>query len=209
MSEERFEELLKEAARQYNEPPKVAKDEMWHRIARERRRDHAEQSTSIIRSPWLLRIVAAAAVLLFGIGIGRMTLRQDAEQEVAEIKQDLRRENAQMLYDLAAAPYLTRAETLLTQYSASSCDGEDRLEIGGWAGSLLTETRLLLDSPAGKESDLGFLLQDLELVLMQIRQSSSKGNDEECQLVRESMKDSSILTRLRAKIPAGQTPAGV
>lgn len=72
MTEERFEEMLREAARQYNDPPPTPRDEIWRRIesARQpgRKRVRPLQPRPLQRMPWWLGIAAA---LLVGIGIGR------------------------------------------------------------------------------------------------------------------------------------------
>ena len=66
--------LVQAGARDYNRPAAVPRDEMWERIraARERDRAHARPAFIFSRSRWLLGAVAAAAVLMIGIALGRL-----------------------------------------------------------------------------------------------------------------------------------------
>lgn len=57
---------------------------------------------------------------------------------------------------------------LLTAFRVEARGGRLDPSISEWATEFLTETRLLLDSPAGDDLRLRTLLQELELVLAQI-----------------------------------------
>jgi len=61
MMHDRFEERLRDAARDYHTPPPVPRDEMWAEIAARR---EAER-TRVVR-PWMRWGMAAAAVLVLG-----------------------------------------------------------------------------------------------------------------------------------------------
>ena len=69
----KFEQWLKDAAKAYHSPLPTPREEIWKRIEDGRRHKHV-----IELRPWMRWVVAAAAVLLLGIGIGRWTAHQPA-----------------------------------------------------------------------------------------------------------------------------------
>ncbi len=107
-------------------------------------------------------------------------------------------------YQLATEQHLQDAEALLTSFSLESRDERMNSQFAGWAKGLLSNTRLLLDSPAGDDPRRAKLLQDLELVLAQIVQLSPDAPVAERELVQGSIQNGMVMTRLRTAIPAGQ-----
>ncbi|MEP6858955.1 MAG: hypothetical protein ABI994_11245, partial [Gemmatimonadales bacterium] len=76
-------------------------------------------------------------------------------------------------YQLTAVRHLSEAEALLTSFRArSTSDQQMDAQLGAWARDLLSNTRLLLDSPVANDPQRRPLLEDLELVLVQIVQLS-------------------------------------
>jgi hypothetical protein len=209
MTGKRFEELMEEAAREYNAPPETPRQDIWAAVKLERDRDEFRNHSQGFRMRHLWTVVAAAAILLIGIAMGRMSIRENAEIRLAEIERNLEERNRQDLYEMAATTMLSRTETMLTQYRSGTLSGYSSTRIAAWAGSLLMETRLLMDSPAGEDPEFVSLLQDLELVLARIQQVESRDSIEERGRVTRSLEEGSIISRLRAKIPAGEDRTGV
>ena len=101
---------------------------------------------------------------------------------------------------LAAAQTLAQAELLLAAYRTD--DTADTQQLGRWAREVLASTRLLLDSRAARDPQLGMLLQDLELVLMQIAQLSGAPMDTtERELLDRMLRDRELLPRIRSAVP--------
>jgi hypothetical protein len=105
-------------------------------------------------------------------------------------------------YQFATQQHLKDAETLLTSFTLESRDERMNTQFAGWAKGLLSNTRLLLDSPAGDDPRRAKLLQDLELVLAQIVQLSPEAPAADRELVQGSIQNGLVMTRLRAAIPA-------
>jgi hypothetical protein len=103
--------------------------------------------------------------------------------------------------------HLSRAEALLTSFEADTRAGRQDEQMHVWAGDLLSSTRLLLDSPAGRDPRMRPLLEDLELVLAQIRQAA-EGRAAERGMVVEGIDARGVLPRIRTAIPAGPVPVG-
>jgi len=83
MMDEEFDELLRDAAATYNPPPEPPRDAMWAAISKARDAEGVVPIVAPRRTPrWLQTAVAAAAVLLVGIAIGRFTGRTDAPSAV-------------------------------------------------------------------------------------------------------------------------------
>jgi len=108
-------------------------------------------------------------------------------------------------YTVAAAQHLTEAEAMLTAFKGDLSQGRMDSEISAWGRDLLSNTRLLLDSPAGKDPARRKLLQDLELVLVQIVQLSPKSSARDRDLIKGALTDDQVLTRLRTAIPVKGT----
>ena len=113
--------------------------------------------------------------------------------------------NSSQVYTVATARHLADAEVLLTSFTLGSRDASMNRNFAEWAKGLLSNTRLLLDSPAGEDPRRARLLQDLELVLAQIVQLAPDARAEDRQLVEGSIENGQVMTRLRTAIPAGSS----
>ncbi|HTT68014.1 MAG TPA: hypothetical protein VMF70_08300 [Gemmatimonadales bacterium] len=189
-------ERLREAARAYHAPPTAPRQEMWAAIAAELERRRAARR-NLRRLRWGL---ALAATLVLGIGLGRLgwmaAPRTGASTAAAP-------GTFSAPYRLAAAQYLARTEVLLTGFRAESRGRRLDPQFVASARDLLTTTRLMLDSPVGRDAELRSLLQDLELVLAQITQLRGEaGRQDDIDLINEGLTQHSVLTRLRAATPA-------
>jgi hypothetical protein len=107
------------------------------------------------------------------------------------------------IYQVATVRHLADAEAMLTSFSLGSRDASTNAQFAEWAKGLLSNTRLLLDSPAGDDPRRAKLLQDLELVLAQIVQLSPNAAAEDRELIQGSIQQGHVMTRLRTAIPAG------
>ena len=159
-------------------------------------------------------------MLVIGIGIGRLLPSDNASttgSKVASAPSEAPRwsqETTEALYLLATRDYLDRTATLLTEFrqaalrpvpemNSSPGDGTVR-----WAGDLLLETRLLLDSPASEDARLRTLLSDLELILAEIVQLTEAASPQEREQLRRSLEERSVFLRLQQVIPAQNRSRG-
>jgi len=199
--ETKFDQWLQDAARTYNVPGPTPREEMWARIQAER----VERGHRVVAlRPWLRWGLAAAAVLLVGIGIGRWTAYQQASQGGTAVAKADSTSNA-LVYQLAATQYLSRTETFLTGFRADLRAG--RVDaFPSQARDLLATSRLLLDSPAANDPRMRALLEDLELVLVQISQLEAGRDRRNADLITQDMDQRSVLPKLRSAIPAGPVP---
>jgi len=107
-------------------------------------------------------------------------------------------------YQLTAVQHLSEAEALLTSFRArSTVDQQMDAQLGAWARQLLSNTRLLLDSPVANDPQRRPLLEDLELVLVQIVQLSPGSTPQDRELIEKTLQQDHVMTRLRTAIPAG------
>lgn len=107
-------------------------------------------------------------------------------------------------YQLTAVRHLSEAEALLTSFRArSTSDQQMDAQLGAWARDLLSNTRLLLDSPVANDPQRRPLLEDLELVLVQIVQLSPGSTSQDRELIEKTLQHDHVMTRLRTAIPAG------
>jgi hypothetical protein len=104
-------------------------------------------------------------------------------------------------YTVATAQHLTEAEAMLTSFKGDLSQGRMDAQIASWGKELLSNTRLLLDSPAARDPVRRKLLQDLELVLVQIVQLSPGASARDRDLIKGALTDDEVLTRLRTAIP--------
>jgi len=173
---------------------------MWAQIQVERAQ--AARRVVVVRR-WVRWGLAAAAVLLVGIGIGRWTADQAANGGTPVASADTT--GRALVYQLAATQYLSRTETFLTGFRADLRTG--RVDaFPGQARDLLATTRLLLDSPAADDPRMQALLEDLELVLVQISQMEAGRDRRNADLITQDMDQRNVLPKLRSAIPAGPVP---
>ncbi|MDB4869237.1 MAG: hypothetical protein JWL97_241 [Gemmatimonadales bacterium] len=107
-------------------------------------------------------------------------------------------------YQLTAVRHLSEAEALLTSFrTRTTADQQMDAQLGSWARELLSNTRLLLDSPVANDPQRRPLLEDLELVLVQIVQLSPGSTPQDRELIEKTLQHDHVMTRLRTAIPAG------
>jgi hypothetical protein len=207
MNDDRFDTKLREAARDYHRPPETPREEMWTAIEAERRRRRTAPRVVVLRPAWRLGI-GIAAVLVLGIAIGRFVRPGTTPAPPTPASVATGRADDDIAYQVAAAQYLSRTETLLAGFRADARTGE-RLDpqFEAQARELLSSTRLLLDSPAGRNPRLKPLLEDLEVVLAQIVFLPASRDTTDVELINQGIDQRSVLTRLRTAMPATSVPA--
>jgi hypothetical protein len=215
MTDDRLDDLLRDAAREYNEPPETPREELWQRIVAARaaeKTDRTQRDPVLpfrrlrhLRPPRPLSWAAGiAALLALGIGLGRLTVDRPAAvpppQPVAVVEAPRVSATA---YRLTTTEHLSQSEAFLTLFRASvRKPGTERLA-SATARQLLATNRLLLDSPAANDARTRLLLQDLELVLAEIAQLSPDPRSRDLQLITDGMEQGGVLSRLRTAVPAG------
>jgi|SRR2546429_1553369 len=203
MTDDRFDERLRDAAQDYHRPPATPREELWRRIAAARA---ARERQVIVLRPALRWGVGIAALLALGVAIGRWSARggESSSSPVVAAGTD---QPSTLAYRVAAAQHLTRTEALLTGFRAASrSPSVPAPQFATQARDLLATTRLMLDSPAARDPRLKGLLEDLELVLAQIAQLPASGNREDIQSINQGLDQHSVLLRLRTANPAGPGP---
>jgi hypothetical protein len=110
-------------------------------------------------------------------------------------------------YAVASARHLQAVQVLLTSYSTEAADTRSDSIVATWARGLLTNTRLLLDSPAARDPQRARLLQDLEVILVQLVQRSPGAAAADRSDVERTLEKTQIIPRLRSALPAG-LPSG-
>lgn len=223
-NDDRFDGWLKEAARDYNRPPAdVPREEMWEVIAAA----GSSSATAISDAPttrrrgparWQVWGMAAAATLVLGIGFGAGRLsksdRLPSNGAVAVIDSGAPEAPAapgapvgggSATYQLATLRHLTDAEAMLTSFQNADQTPNARMDasVQNWARELLTNTRLLLDSPAAEDAQRRHLLEDLELILVQIVQIHGGNTASDRALIDGTINRDQVMTRIRTAIPAG------
>lgn len=204
MNDDRFEQQINEAARDYHRPPETPRDEMWAAIEAERQRRRTAPRIVVLRPVWRWGI-GMAAVLVLGIAIGRRL--QPAADRTQTSAAASTRPGDGLAYQLAAAQVLTRAEIVLTSFRADArTGGRPDSQFLNQARDLLGSTRLLLDSPAGQDPRLKPLLEDLEVILAQIAVLSASRDTADVEIINQGIDQRSVLTRLQTANPAGLAP---
>jgi Putative zinc-finger len=188
-------EVWAEVARRIGAPG-VTLDALDDELALRRRR-------KAVRVPWLRVGTAAAALLALGIGIGRMSKETPALPTATVQAPAPGTAMTSDAYRVAVAQHLDRTEALLTSFRAEAASGQVDAHVGAWADEMLSNTRLLLDSPAAADPRLKGLLEDLELVLAQVAALPRHNENTEVDLARRALDESRVLPRMRTLVPAG------
>jgi hypothetical protein len=108
------------------------------------------------------------------------------------------RKRSTLPYRVAAADLLTRSETFLTMFRTDGGDEALNAQFATWARTLLMQTRLMIDSPAGEDLQMKALLEDLELALVQIVQLGGATDEEETRRIGDGLDDGQLLFKLRS-----------
>ena len=213
MLDDRFDDQLRESARDYNDPPETPREEMWAAIQAKRadgtEAEEAGTERGILpfrsfRSFRSFRLAAGiAALLALGIGLGRLTVRKP-EPVPAPVTVATETPRAKgTAYQIATTEHLSQSEAFLTLFRASLRGGGNERLASATARQLLATNRLLLDSPAASDAKTRLLLQDLELVLAEIAQLSPQPNSRDLDLITEGLEQGGVLSRLRTAVPSG------
>lgn len=193
-----LEPVLQEAAKAYHQPPPTPQHELWLQL----------QHARAIRRPQSVRrwgsrpLMGIAAALALGVGLGRLSVRQSdpAPAPAAPVAQQVANASP---FRIAVAEHLDQAEVFLTLFRVSVRRGTIDSLTSATARPLLATNRLLLDSPAGADPKIRLLLEDLELVLAQIAQLSSRPDKQDLELVTRGIAQTKIMTRLWRQAPVG------
>jgi hypothetical protein len=227
--EDRLDEWVRDAARDYNAPPPAPRAEMWEAIQAGRRVARvAPRPLSPLRTP-LRYGIGIAALLALGIAIGRITVPQRTEtptptgsstaQTTTQPAPDQPavtvtpnpgsrspapssppvQGRGEVAALFATGDLLTQVETFLTEFGTRT----PVTDFAGQAQDLLTNTRLLLDSKRVADGRTRKLLEDLELVLAQIATLNPRQRRQDLDLIADGLAQSHLRTRLRNAIPAG------
>ncbi len=209
-----------EMAKGYNAPPTLNRDAAWKAIAASRqlavgsrqavdsRQASGRRRSRGGRMPVLSTRAAAwisgiAALLVLGIGIGRMTAPTVETVATAPVTKA-----PSVALEVAAAQHLSQSEAYLTLFRASVRDGQvDSLPVAA-ARELLATNRLLLDSRIA-DARLRPLLLDLELVLAEITQLGTSGRQADVKLITDGLDQGDVMMRLRVAPGRRTLPNGV
>jgi hypothetical protein len=202
MNDDQWDELLRRMARDYNAPPETPREAMWRAIQARPRHTRSLPSSPRRWIPWA---AAAAAVLAFGVGLGRLSVRNAPEPTPTPVATRTAPKTNVTAYRLAAAEHLGQSEVFLTLFRASIHPGGDERLASAAARELLATNRLLLDSPAVQDRRTRLLLEDLELVLAEIAQLTPQPRERDLKLIREGIERDGMLPRLRTAVPSGAT----
>ncbi|HEU5219664.1 MAG TPA: hypothetical protein VFU23_13475 [Gemmatimonadales bacterium] len=200
--EDRFDEMLRDAARDYHAPPPTPRAEMWARI--QAARQVRTTPVTPLRRPTFRILLAVAAVLAIGVLIGRMsapgiTPVAPSPGTVAATPGSEKKEKSNIATELATVDHLSQVETFLTEFGTEKATPE----FTDHARDLLGTTRLLLDSKRVTDPRTRKLLEDLELVLVQIATLNPRDRREDLNSIADGLAQNQLRTRLRNAIPAG------
>jgi hypothetical protein len=177
---------------------------------------------------------AAVIVLAIGIGIGRVTVSRSTGTSTATNTATNTAGNSGAnsaansatptavpeAYAIATTQQLLEVQALLTAFDANTrqatgsaagakADAKADAHLASWARDLLSNTRLLLDSPAGADPHRRQLLEDLELVLVQIAALSPDAAASDRAAIAHTLDDAQVLPRIKAAIPTNQNQVGL
>jgi hypothetical protein len=200
-------------AREHNAPPPTPREEIWLRVQAARRKSLEAEGViplaprRVERSArWMRWAVGVAALLLIGIGLGRLTVSAPATgpSTVATAPNPAPSgTRSNLAYTVATVQHLNQVENFLT--TLRTAHGIDST-FNAQARELLSVTRLLQDSP-DLDPRLRRLLSDLEDVLVQIAQFDAARGREELDLITDGLEERQVLPRIRTAIPSGPARA--
>jgi hypothetical protein len=203
----------------------VPREAMWAAIVAGQRRGRPR----ILQISRRFAPLAAAAVIVLavGIGIGRVTVSRSTGTSTAtnstsstNLTNSATPTAVPEAYAIATTQQLLEVQALLTAFDANTrqatgsatgtkADAKADAHLASWARDLLSNTRLLLDSPAGADPHRRQLLEDLELVLVQIAALSPDAAASDRAAIAHTLDDAQVLPRIKAAIPTNQNQVGL
>jgi hypothetical protein len=203
MFEDRFDDLLSESAREYNQPPETPREAMWAKIAAARQTEKVVPLRPLHPLRWAAGI---AAILAIGVGLGRLSVGRPSRPAAPTVALSKMPPMNPTAYRLATTEHLSQSEAFLTLFRTSVRRGGNEQLASATARQLLATNRLLLDSPAAGDARTRLLLQDLELVLAEIAQLAPQPKSRDLDLITEGLEQGGVLSRLRTAVPSGASP---
>jgi len=194
MTEDKLQELLKEASHTWRVPPEPRVSEIWAGIEAR----HFDRPRNRLTPNWWVLVSAVAASLVVGVAFGRFSMTQRATQStVAATTQGVGEP-----YGRTTTELLGQTAVLLAALPGEVREGRADERFATQASQLLVTTRLLLDSPVASDQRLRVLLEDLELVLAQCAQLSgaTRRNDAELELINEALEQRDVVPRIRVAV---------
>ena len=196
MDDEKLDELLADAVRSYRPPPAAPLDAIWSRVEAE-----AFAKPRPARAPgWRTFGGAIAATLVFGVLIGRATATRGAAVTAAPSPVRLASSAPADPYQRSTQEFLGRTAALLVALPSKDRPGTNDGKLAGQAQQLLGTTRLLLDSPVGRDQRMKDLLEDLELVLAQVARLQPQRPGESLTLINEALEERDVVPRIRSAV---------
>jgi hypothetical protein len=208
------------AAAEYHAPPEtIPRDAMWNAIqARRNPNQHAAAPAvgiahaapvtvthttrgALARLPRALAAAATAAALVFAVSVARRTA--DTVAPVASVATASDSAATGIAWQTASNEHFGLAESMLTTLGYPT-QSQSEAQLSAWSRDLLESTRLLMDSPAGRDPRRRVLLLELELVLVQLVESGPATLVEDRTALDQLLSRSALLlTRIRTIVPAG------
>lgn len=208
--DDRFSGALRDAARDYNEPPELSRadlDAMWVAIERDAFPRRFASPSAIVPAPSASRWFAArtllplAAMLVLGVAIGRVSARRTPQPvQVLASRAPSDTVSLPEPYQSTTSRYLGQTAALLVALPGEVRAGRADDRFLGRAHDLLLTTRLLLDTPAAANPRFRTLLEDLELVLAQVVRLQTDQSRAELDLIRQALEQRDVLPRLRTAV---------
>ena len=205
MSEERFNELMQDAARTYRVPPEPDLEAMWTDVEREAFGDGGTRVLRFRSPSWQVFAAGIAASLVIGVGLGRLTMGATESTATAAVATTATRPDSvppvtRNGYDRAATELLGKTAVLLTTLPMEAQSVQGNIRFSSQALELLTTTRLLLDSPAATDGRFRELLEDLELVLAQVASLRPARAQGEIELITDALEERDMVPRIRSAV---------
>ena len=212
MTDERFEQLMRDAEKTYRVPPEPDFDGMWDAISSQtaglasRNNIVALPTRSEKRGLLHSSRMRIAAALIAGVGLGRASMmlgRHDttaaSPAPVAVASAPVAHADTSMArpYEVETSQYLGQTAALLVALPSEVKAGRTDQQFTSRAADLLTRTRLLMDSPAANDPAMRSLFEDLELVLAQVVRLQNNGNRLEMDLINRALEQRDVIPRLR------------
>ena len=213
MTDDRFDELMRDAEKTFRTPPPADFDAMWKNIeAAHFGAPVARPSATMERRGFRLlstRWIGIAATLVIGIGVGRASTMigrsttSESTPRIAAIEPtpSTYADTAMARpYEVETSRYLGQTAALLIALPSEVKSGQAAEQVASRAGDLLTRTRLLMDSPAANDPQMRTLLDDLELVLMQVARLQGNGNRVDLDIINRALQQRDVIPRLRTAV---------
>lgn len=197
MDDHKLDQLLDEARTTYRVPRAPNADALWAAVEADAFAPRLQTRRTL---DWRFAGMLAAASLVIGVVGGRWSTSVAPTTTMAAAAAAAEVSRVSLPYNRTTEEVLGRSAVLFAALRSADSRNVNAQQMNDQATRLLTNVRLLLDSPAANDPQMQTLLLDLELTLAQVARMQPARGEAEVTLINDAVAQRDIVPRIRSAV---------